>query len=163
MPHSDWLFTSSRFITIHHETFNHKLRGGSPMVSHQTKVLKMAEVTFSFEDLRVYKTVRELVKNIYLLQNRFPKEERYALGDQVRRAATSITANIAEGSGRQSVKEKIHFIEIAFGSMTEVFCQLQTACDLEYITEPQFDELRPHFTNVAKMLSGLRTSLQKQL
>lgn len=83
----------------------------------------MAEVTFSFEDLRVYKTVRELVKNIYLLQNKFPKEERYALGDQVRRAATSITANIAEGSGRQSVKEKIHFIEIAFGSMTEVFCE----------------------------------------
>lgn len=123
----------------------------------------MAEVTFSFEDLRVYKTVRELVKNIYLLQNRFPKEERYALGDQVRRAATSITANIAEGSGRQSVKEKIHFIEIAFGSMTEVFCELQTACDLEYITESQFDELRPQFTNVAKMLSGLRTSLQKQL
>lgn len=129
----------------------------------KTKVLKMAEVTFSFEDLRVYKTVRELVKNIYLLQNRFPKEERYALGDQVRRAATSITANIAEGCGRQSVKEKIHFIEIAFGSMTEVFCELQTACDLEYITESQFDELRPHFTNVAKMLSGLRTSLQKQL
>ena len=103
----------------------------------------MAEITFSFEDLRVYKTVRELVKNIYLLQNRFPKEERYALGDQVRRAATSITANIAEGSGRQSVKEKIHFIEIAFGSMTEVFCELQTACDLDYITESQFNELRP--------------------
>lgn len=123
----------------------------------------MAEVTFSFEDLRVYRTVRELIKNIYLLQNRFPKEERYALGDQVRRAATSITANIAEGSGRQSVKEKIHFIEIAFGSMTEVFCELQTACDLDYITESQFNELRPHFTNVAKMLSGLRTSLQKQL
>ncbi len=125
--------------------------------------IKMAEITFSFEDLRVYKTVRELVKNIYLLQNRFPKEERYALGDQVRRAATSITANIAEGSGRQSVKEKIHFIEIAFGSMTEVFCELQTACDLDYITESQFNELRPYFTNVAKMLSGLRTSLQKQL
>ena len=64
-----------------------------------------------------------LVKDIYLLQNTFPKEERYALGDQVRRAATSITANLAEGSGRQSVKEKIHFIEIAFGSMTEVFCE----------------------------------------
>lgn len=78
---------------------------------------------FSFENLKVYQDARELVKNVYLLQNTFPKEERYALGDQIRRAAVSITANLAEGSGRQSPKEKIHFIEIAFGSMTEVFCE----------------------------------------
>ncbi len=90
---------------------------------------------FSFENLKVYQLARTLVKDVYLLQNKFPKEERYALVDQVRRAATSITANLAEGSGRQSVKEKIHFIEIAFGSMTEVFYELQTACDLNYIKE----------------------------
>ena len=65
---------------------------------------------FSFENLRVYKAARRLVRDVYLLQNEFPKEERYALGDQIRRAATSITANLAEGSGRQSVKEKIHFL-----------------------------------------------------
>ena len=118
---------------------------------------------FSFENLRVYQLARELVKNVYLLQNTFPKEERYALGDQIRRAAVSITANLAEGSGRDSFKEKIHFIEIAFGSMTEVFCELQTACDLKYITEDQLNNLRPQFTEVAKMLSGLRTSLQKQI
>ena len=57
----------------------------------------------------LYKAARQLVRDVYLLQNQFPKEERYALGDQVRRAATSITANLAEGSGRQSPKEKIHF------------------------------------------------------
>lgn len=123
----------------------------------------MADATFSFENLRVYKTARDLVKNIYLVQNKFPKEERYALGDQVRRAAVSITANLAEGSGRQSVKEKIHFIEIAFGSMTEVFCELQIACDMGYISTEDFDALRPQFTEVAKMLSGLRNTLQKQL
>lgn len=98
-----------------------------------------------------------------MLQSTFPKEERYALGDQVRRAAVSITANLAEGSGRQSLREKIHFIEIAFGSMTEVFCELQIACDLNYIKTEQFDDLRPQFTEVAKMLSGLRNSLQKQI
>ena len=114
---------------------------------------------FSFENLRVYKMARQLVRDVYLLQNQFPKEERYALGDQIRRAATSITANLAEGSGRQSQKEKIHFIEIAFGSMTEVFCELQTACDLQYIKEEQLDALRPQFTEVARMLSGLRNSL----
>lgn len=123
----------------------------------------MPDGTFSFENLRVYKVARELVKSIYLVQNKFPKEERYALGDQIRRAAVSITANLAEGSGRQSVKEKIHFIEIAFGSMTEVFCELQIACDLNYIIIDDFDALRSQFTEVAKMLSGLRNTLQKQL
>ncbi len=118
---------------------------------------------FSFENLRVYQSSRSLVKDIYIIQNTFPKEERYALCDQVRRAAVSITANLAEGSGRQSIREKIHFIEIAFGSMTEVFCELQTACDLNYITTEQFDSIRPKFTEVAKMLSGLRNSLQKQI
>ena len=57
----------------------------------------MEEVTFSFEKLKVYQVARALVKDIYVLQNSFPKEEKYALGDQVRRAATSITANLAEG------------------------------------------------------------------
>ena len=118
---------------------------------------------FSFENLKVYQLARQLVKDVYILQNKFPKEERYALGDQVRRAATSITANLAEGSGRQSLKEKIHFIEIAFGSMTEVFCELQIASDLNYIQAEQLDALRPQFTEVAKMLSGLRNRIQKQI
>ena len=123
----------------------------------------MENTTFSFEKLDVYQKARKLIKNIYLLQNEFPKEERYALGDQVRRAATSIAANLAEGSGRQSIREKIHFVEIAFGSMTEVFCELQTACDLGYIKEEQLDALRLQFTAVAKMLSGLRNTLNKKL
>ena len=118
---------------------------------------------FSFENLRVYQMARQLVKDVYLLQNQFPKEERYALCDQVRRAATSITANIAEGSGRQSPKEKVHFIEIAFGSMTEVFCELQTACDLGYITEQDVEGIRPLFSEVAKMLSGMRQAFQKKI
>ena len=118
---------------------------------------------FSFENLKVYQLSRDLVKDIYILQNTFPKEERYALGDQVRRAAVSITANLAEGSGRQSLREKIHFIEIAFGSLTEVFCELQIACDLNYIKTEQFDSLRPRFNEIAKMLSGLRNTLHKQI
>ena len=121
------------------------------------------DATFSFEKLDVYQKARELIKDIYLLQNSFPKEERYALGDQVRRAATSIAANLAEGSGRQSMKEKVHFVEIAYGSMTEVFCELQTACDLGYIKEEQLDTLRPQFTDIAKMLSGLRNTLNKRI
>lgn len=118
---------------------------------------------FSFEGLEVYEKARALVSDVYRIQNQFPKEERFGFGDQLRRAAVSITANLAEGSGRQSLKEKIHFIEISYGSLMEVFCELQTACDLGYMTEEQLDNLRPQFTDIAKMLSGLRSSLEKRL
>ena len=114
---------------------------------------------FSFENLEVYTKARLLVKEVYMLQEVFPKEERYALCDQLRRAASSIPANIAEGSGRSSLKEKIHFIEIAYGSLMEVFCELQTASDLGYITEERIEKLRPLIMDIAKMLSGLRNSL----
>ena len=115
---------------------------------------------FSFENLDAYKVARVLVRDVYRLQNKFPKEERYALGDQIRRSITSVTSNIAEGSGRSSFKEKIHFIEIAFGSMTEAFSQLQNAQDLGYITEDDVESLRPQFNHVAALLSLLKKSFE---
>ena len=118
---------------------------------------------FSFEKLEVYKEARTLVKEIYLLQMRFPNEERYALGDQIRRSSSSIISNIAEGSGRNSVKEKIHFIEIAFGSMTESFSQLQLAQDLGYIQESDIDMIRPLFSKVAALLSLLKKSFEQKI
>lgn len=118
---------------------------------------------FAFENLEAYKVARLLVRDIYRLQNKFPKEERYALGDQIRRSSTSITSNIAEGSGRNSMKEKIHFIEIAFGSMTESFSQLQNAQDLGYILEEEVEALRPQFNHVAALLSNLRKSYEQQI
>ena len=118
---------------------------------------------FSFEGLEVYRCARELVKGIYILQSKFPKEEKYALGDQIRRSATSITSNIAEGSGRSSIREKIHFIEIAFGSMTESFSQLQNAQDLGYLLEADIDKLRPLYSRVAALLSNLRKSSERRI
>ena len=118
---------------------------------------------FAFENLEAYRIARLLVRDIYRLQNKFPKEERYALGDQIRRSSTSITSNIAEGSGRNSVKEKIHFIEIAFGSMTESFSQLQNAQDLGYITEAEVESLRPQYNHVAALLSLLKKSYEAKL
>lgn len=111
---------------------------------------------FSFEGLDVYKAARLLVRDVYRLQQKFPKTEMYALGDQIRRSASSVTSNIAEGSGRNSFKEKSHFIEIAYGSLMEAFSQLQIAQDLGYLTEQDIDIIRPSFINVAKMLSGLK-------
>ncbi len=116
----------------------------------------MEEKRFSFERLDVYKAARLLVSDVYRLQHKFPQYETYALGDQIRRSSSSVTSNIAEGSGRNSFKEKSHFIEIAYGSLMEAFSQLQIAQDLGYITEEDVDAIRPSFINVAKMLSGLK-------
>lgn len=117
---------------------------------------------FSYESLGVYGKARELVKEVYKLQERFPAEERYALGDQVRRSVTSVTSNIAEGSGRESYKDKAHFCVMAFGSLMEAFSQLQNAQDLEYISINDVEGLRPKFEEVAKMLSGLKSSFEKK-
>ena len=116
---------------------------------------------FSFENLVVYQKARELVKEVYLIQERFPAEERYALGDQIRRSITSVTSNIAEGSGRESNKDKAHFCVIAFGSLMEAFSQLQIAQDLRYISENEIERLRPQFEEISKMLSGLKSSFEK--
>lgn len=116
----------------------------------------MEEKKFSFEGLEVYKAARLLVRDVYRLQQRFPKTETYALGDQIRRSSSSVTSNIAEGSGRSSFKEKSHFIEIAYGSLMEAFSQLQIAQDLGYLSQDDIDDVRSQFVNVAKMLSGLK-------
>ena len=118
---------------------------------------------FTFFDLRVYKESKELVKSVYRLLEKFPKYETYALGDQLRRAVVSVPSNIAEGSGSFSIKEKIHFIEIAYGSLTESLCQLDIAHDLEYITEEEFNNEKERINIIGKQLSGLRSSFQKQI
>ena len=117
--------------------------------------------TFSFENLDAYIHARTLVKSVYELQQNFPKEEMFGLGNQIRRAAVSITANIAEGCGRNSIKEKGHFFEIAFDSLTEVYSELLTALDLGYISEQELDSIRPQFTRLASVLSGLRKSCKE--
>ena len=121
----------------------------------------MEDKLFSFERLDVYKAARLLVRDIYRIQQQFPKYEIYALGDQIRRSASSVTSNIAEGSGRNSFKEKSHFIEIAYGSLMESFSQLQLAQDLGYITQETIDTIKPSFIDVAKMLSGLKSYFDK--
>ena len=118
---------------------------------------------FTFFDLRVYKEAKQLVREIYSLLDTFPKIETYALSDQLRRAVVSIPSNIAEGSGRFSIKEKIHFIEIAYGSLTETLCQLDIAHDLDYISDKEFIDEKERINVIGKQLSGLRASFQKQL
>ena len=90
---------------------------------------------FNFEKLNAYQNARLLVKDVYNLLDKFPQKEEFALKSQLRRAVVSIPSNIAEGMGRISDKEKVHFIEIAYSSLMETYCQLQLANDLNYITK----------------------------
>ena len=118
---------------------------------------------FTFFDLRVYKEAKQLVREVYSLVDSFPQNENYALSDQLRRAVVSVPSNIAEGSGRFSNKEKIHFVEIAYGSLAETLCQLDIAHDLGYISDQFFTEEKERIDIIGKQLSGLRSSFQKPL
>ena len=89
---------------------------------------------FGYRKLIAYQKAKDVVKHTYRLLKKFPSEERYALCDQLRRASVSITSNIAEGVNRYSVKDKVHFMEIAFGSLMEVSSQFEIAEELGYIT-----------------------------
>lgn len=100
---------------------------------------------------------------VYQLLDRFPKFENYALCDQIRRSIVSVPSNLAEGSGRISAKEQLHFYEISYGSLMEAYNQLILAADLKYIGEDNLKELRPQIDSVARMLNGLRSSLLKKI
>ena len=117
---------------------------------------------YNFEKLEVWHVSRNLVSIIYKLLNDFPLEERFALCDQIRRAAISIPSNIAEGGSRIFPKEQMHFMEIAYGSLMELYCQLLIAIDLGYLQKDQaeFIEANRQIDQIAKMLSGLRKSLK---
>lgn len=123
----------------------------------------MQEISFIFETLDVYKKTRKLVSDIYLLMESFPSTERHVLCDQIRRAAISIPSNIAEGYGRFSIKERVHFVEIAYGSLMEVYCQLSIANDLRFITSEKYEAMKINIDEIAKMLYGLRRSLLRSI
>ena len=97
------------------------------------KIINNMEI-FGYRKLIAYQKAKEIVKRTYKLLKKFPVEERYAMCDQLRRAVLSITSNIAEGVNRFSVKDKAHFIEIAYGSLMEVSSQIEIAEELEYIS-----------------------------
>ena len=109
----------------------------------------------SFRNLNAYIKAKELVSMVYTLIKKFPKEEQYALCDQLRRAVISIPSNIAEGSGRLTTKDQSHFYSIAYGSLMEVLAQLDVACDLGYLTKEDFQHLETLIDVEAKILTGL--------
>jgi len=108
-----------------------------------------------FTDLKAWQEGHILVIRIYKITKTFPKEETYSLIDQMRRAATSITSNIAEGFGRHSYKEKIQFYYLAQGSLVELKNQLFIARDVGYLNNEQFKFLFDQTALTHKLLQGL--------
>lgn len=119
-------------------------------------------VFFNFEKLVLWQKSRQFVMDVYNICKQFPDEERFGLTMQVKRAVVSVSSNIAEGAGRFSQKEKLHFLSIAYGSLTEVCCQLTLACDLGFINNKQLFPLLNQAEEIGRIMSGYRCSIKKQ-
>lgn len=117
----------------------------------------------SFEDAPVWKKSYLLTLKIYNLVNSFPKEEVYGVSSQLKRASSSIGANIAEGFYRNSTKELINFLYIARGSCGECIYFLMLAKDLQYIDNLVFKELKLDYNSVSKQLNGWIKSLKSKM
>ena len=114
------------------------------------------ETKYDYKKLDIYLESKNLVKMVYTLLNKFPKEEQYALCDQLRRAVISVPSNISEGFGRYSTKEQVHFLEIAYGSLREVDCQMDIAFDLGYISQMDLSEISLQINKLAAIIAGVR-------
>lgn len=113
-----------------------------------------------FEDLEVWQAARDVVNAVYHVSSDGAFSKDYALRDQIRRAAVSISSNIAEGFSRHSNKEFVQFLFIAKGSIAEVQSQLHTALDQGYVEQQRFEEIYQAVDVVAKQLSRFITYLK---
>ena len=116
----------------------------------------------SFEDLEVYKAARGFRKKIYKLIKGLPPDEKYNLGDQMRRASLSLTNNIGEGHGRYHFQENIQFCRISRGSLMELIDDLNTCIDEKYFPQNHMEALKAEGYTVNKMLNGYIAYLKKR-
>ncbi len=115
-----------------------------------------------YKSLKVWEKAHKFVLDIYKATSNFPKEELFGLVSQLRRAAVSIPTNIAEGSSRNSKKDFIRFLEIAFGSAKEVEYELLLSNDLKYLQIEIFTKLDDQIKEIKKMLIGLIQSIENK-
>jgi four helix bundle protein len=114
------------------------------------------------EKLDVWRKGIDFVVAVYKTTESFPKEEKFGLTSQLRRAAVSIPANIAEGAGRKSYKEFAHFLSNSQGSASEVETELLIASRLNYLDENRYLALRSSLDEIGCMLTGLCQHLEKR-
>lgn len=115
-----------------------------------------------FKDIKAWQKADDLVVEVYENTQSFPREELYGLTAQMRRAAVSVCANIAEGSGRGSLSDYIRFLFIARGSLSELEYLLHIAHRLRYLSDPVYRHLAALQSEAAKLLSGFIKAKQRQ-
>lgn len=115
----------------------------------------------TFEDLNAWKEAYHLVLQIYKLTDRFPQKENFALTSQMRRAAVSVSSNIAEGFSRRGTKEKILFYSMSLGSITELQNQLLIAVGIGYLVGSDTEEASEQLVLTHKLVNGLIKGVSK--
>jgi four helix bundle protein len=116
-----------------------------------------------YRDLSVWQLGMEIAVDIYRLTNSFPSDEKYGLTSQLRRAAASVPANIAEGHARSSTKEYLQFLSISIGSIAEITTFIELAVRLGYSNESASRGLLDQLQQERRMLRGLQASLRKRI
>ena len=110
--------------------------------------------------LRVWQRAKSLVTKIYEMTNGFPAIEEFGLKSQLRRAAVSVPSNIAEGLTRRGKNDKLHFLNIAQSSLSEMDTQIEIALDLKYVRQDIYEALETDLVEVQSLLGGLIRSLK---
>ena len=116
----------------------------------------------SFRDLVVWQKAIDLSQRIYIITQRFPKEEMFGITSQIRKAVVSIASNIAEGHGRNTTGEYIHFVGISKGSFCELETQLTISRRIGFLTEETLNDLMNDCAHIGRLLNGLIHSLQNK-
>ena len=116
---------------------------------------------FTFEKLLVWQKSKDLAVKLYRTTQNFPVEERYGLTSQIRRAGVSIPSNLAEGSARQTQKDRAHFTTLSFGSLMESANQVVIAHELDYIELDKYMEIRGDMEELSRMLTAFRNGQLK--
>lgn len=114
------------------------------------------------QKLDLWRRAIDFVVAIYRLTEQFPKEEKFGLTSQLRRAAVSVAANVAEGAARTSTKEFRQFLSHSQGSASEVGTELLIALRLNYLSETDFESLDKELDDVGRMITGLSQSLKRR-
>jgi four helix bundle protein len=123
----------------------------------------MQVAVMNYTELIAWQKAMDLVEEIYAATKQFPKEELYGLVSQLRRAAVSMASNIAEGQGRKSLKEFLHHLSIAYGSLREVETQVRIAGRLGYLGNDQAGHVLGSCAEVGRLINGLSNSLSSQI
>ncbi len=121
----------------------------------------MEDGRFKLDDFELYKIAREFRKRVYRLLKQLPPEEKYALGNQMRRAAVSVTNNIAEGHGRWHYQENIHFCRISRGSVDELIDDFNICQDEGYGDQPLVLEMKVEAYDLIRRINGYIAYLRK--